>query len=135
MTTPQPREADDGLYFGPCLNPGVGDPVRSLMSGFAHSRKHVSGDKEWFAAQVRGTAPEPPPDGFMIPPGFAEDFRRTIAELFGIPDEMLTGGKPLPPPSWRTRLRRKRDAWRERTARGAYKIIAGYWPDGGEDDW
>jgi hypothetical protein len=32
---------------------------------------------------------------------------------------------PLPPPSWRTRLRWKRDQWRESAARRAYRLIAG----------
>lgn len=40
---------------------------------------------------------------------------------------------PLPPPTWRTRLRRKREAWRERAAKRAYKIIAGYEPPNLED--
>ena len=87
---------------------------------------------DWFTAQVRGTAPEPPPDDFLIPPGFAEDLRKMIAELFGIPGEMLA---PLPPPTRRQRIRRKLGDWRTRAARRAFKIIAEEWPDDGEDDW
>jgi hypothetical protein len=124
------EHAAEPVVARPVVVPG--DPAKPLMSGFAHSREHVNGDKEWFAAQVRGNAPEPPPDGFMIPPGLAEGLRATIAELFGIPDEML---EPLPPPTRRQRIRRKLGDWREQAARRAYKSIAGYWPDNGEDDW
>lgn len=67
---------------------------------------------------------------------------RKLSSVVVVPNELLmaagvipdTRPKP-PPPTWRTRLRWKRDAWRERAARRAYKIIAGDWPGGGEDDW
>lgn len=67
---------------------------------------------------------------------------RKLSSVVVVPNEMLmdagiipdTRPKP-PPPTWRTRLRWKRGEWRERAARRAYKIIAGYWPDNGEDDW
>lgn len=162
------------------------DPVRSLMSGFARSREHITSPEALAAhpagckclhhklaertrditdkirrgeiahglppgysfdftpidyrvagrldltAQVRGTAPEPPPDGFLVPPGLAEDLRKSIAELFGIPGEML---EPGPPPTRRQRIRNKVSGWREQAARRAFKLIAGYWPDGREDDW
>lgn len=69
------------------------------------------------------------------------DARKLSASIV-VPDELLmdyglipdTRPKP-PPPSWRTRLRRKLGDWRERAARRAFKAIAGYWPDNGEDDW
>jgi hypothetical protein len=65
-----------------------------------------------------------------------------LSAVIEVPDELLMDAglipdtrPPLPPPTWRTRLRRKLGAWRERAARRAYKSIAGYWPDNGEDDW
>lgn len=108
------------------------DPVRSLMSGFAHSREHVNGNAEWFAAQVRGNAPEPPADGFMIPPGLSEALHDAIMDAYDLPRDLF---EPGPPPTRRQRIRRKLGAWRERAARRAYKSIAGYWPENGEDDW
>lgn len=85
---------------------------------------------EWFTAQVRGRSPEPPPDGFLVPPGFADDLMAALRQsLF---PAWLDSGEPLPPPSWRTRLRWKRDAWREALARRAYRLLAGYWP---RDEW
>lgn len=86
----------------------------------------------------------PSPDGFLVP-FTSDELLGAVRKLYAYeeaPDELLmdcgvipdTRPKP-PPPSWRTRLRWKRGDWREQTARRAYKVIAGYWPDGGEDDW
>ena len=128
MTEPQDAEAvrasdrahgqglDEDLYFGPCLNPGgEPDPVKSLMSGFARSRQHVNGDTAWFAKQVRGTAPEPPPDEFPVPPGFAEDLRNALMDAYGLPRDLFT--RELPPPTWRTRWLSRWNELREQTAR------------------
>jgi hypothetical protein len=103
------------------------DYITTAMGNGRHGTREA---EKWFPAQVRGTAPEPPDDGFMIPPGFAEDLRATIAELFGVPAGPF---EPGPPPTRRQRLRSKVSDWRERAARRAYKVIAGYWPDNGED--
>jgi hypothetical protein len=67
---------------------------------------------------------------------------RKLSSVIEVPDELLmdaglipdTRPKP-PPPTRRQRIRRKLGDWRERAARRAYRIIAGYWPDNGEDDW
>jgi hypothetical protein len=62
------------------------------------------------------------------------------ASIIEVSDELLMdtgvipdtrGHKPIP---WRRRLRWKTHAWRTRTARRAYKIIDGDWPDNREDD-
>lgn len=99
--------------------------------------------EKWFPEQVRGTAPEPPADGFLIPPGMAEELHaRLISSYIEVPNELLmdfgaipdTRPKP-PPPTWRQKLRSKAEEWREQGARRAYKAIAGYWPSDGEDDW
>jgi hypothetical protein len=65
-----------------------------------------------------------------------------LSAVIQVPDEYLMAiglipdtRPPLPPPTRRQRIRRKRDAWRERAARRAFRSIAGYWPDNGEDDW
>ena len=120
----------DALFFGPYLDPDGQDPAWSLA--YAHTREHVNGGKEWFAKQVRGTAPEPPPDGFMVPPGFAEDLRNAVMDAYGLPRDLFT--RPLPPPTWRTRLRSRWSDLREQTARRAFKVIAGY-EVREEDDW
>lgn len=61
-----------------------------------------------------------------MPPGFAEDLRNAVMGAYGLPRDLFA--RPLPPPTWRTRLRSKVSGWRERLARRAFKIIAGYWP-------
>jgi hypothetical protein len=62
------------------------------------------------------------------------------ASYIEVPDELLMDlgvipdtRPPRPPAPWRHRLRNRVSDWRERAARRAYKVIAGYWPDGGED--
>jgi len=59
-----------------------------------------------------------------------------------VPDELLMDygvipdtRPPLPPAPWRWRIRNRISDWREQAARVAYRIIAGDWPDNGEDDW
>lgn len=90
-------------------------------------------------AWTRRTEPEPTTDGFMVPPGFSEQLAAYFDEHMPATLEWLArptdDDAPEIPPSWRTRLRRKLGAWREQAARRAYRIVAGYWPDNGEDDW
>lgn len=85
-------------------------------------------------------------DGLTIPAGqWAQDAAGTptiikASAVIQVPYELLMDAgvipdtrPPLPPPSWRTRLRRKRDQWREAAARRAFRLIAGYEvPDGNE---
>lgn len=59
-----------------------------------------------------------------------------------VPDELLMAyglipdtRPPLPPTPWRWRAKQQIRAWREQAARAAYRVIAGYWPRDGEDDW
>jgi hypothetical protein len=67
---------------------------------------------------------------------------RKLSAVIQVPDEYLmaiglipdTRPKP-PPPTRRQRLKRRIGTWRNLAARRAYRIIAGYWPDNGEDDW
>lgn len=89
-------------------------------------------DRMDLAAQVRGTAPEPPPDGFMMmPPEITEIFKGWWSDL-----EAAVRDRPKPPPlTRRQRLKRKIGQWRDLAARRAFKVIAGDWPDGGGDDW
>ncbi len=68
-----------------------------------------------------------------MPEALRTDILRTALET-ALAQAGPNAPKP-PPPSWRTRLRNKLSDWRERTARRAYRIIAGDWPDDGEDDW
>lgn len=94
----------------------------------------------WFAAQARGAAPEPPPDGFLVPPGMAGELMRQLREHFAAMDAWYDSQlAPAPPQPWHRRARRalsrKAQAWRGRAARRAYKIIAGDWPDDGQEDW
>lgn len=88
---------------------------------------------------AHGSAPEPTPDGFLVPPGMAEDLMQALRDNFAAADawyeSQVTAAGPIP---WYRRARwalsRKLQAWRDRTARHAYKLIAGYdVPDG--DDW
>lgn len=67
---------------------------------------------------------------------------RKLSVVIEVPDELLMAyglvpdTRPKPPPTpWRWRLRNRISDWREHAARRAYKVIAGYWPDDGEDDW
>lgn len=141
MTGPQDAEAvraGDRAHGLPWFDPAAwGDLMtwHDSLEPFDEGRPAVvSGDSpDWFATQVRGNSPEPPPDGFMLPPHFAEDFRKTVAELFGIPAEALAP-RPVVPPTRRQRLKNRIGMWRNLAARRAYRTIAGYWPDDGEDD-
>jgi hypothetical protein len=89
---------------------------------------------KWFDEQA--------PDGESREAGAEPLIAHKLVSYIEVPNELLmdygvipdTRPKP-PPPSWRTRFRRKREQWREQTARRAFKIIAGYWRDDGEDDW
>ena len=89
-------------------------------------------DRMDLAAQVRGTAPEPPPDGFTVPPGMLEGLRDALMDAYGLPRDFF---EPGPPPTRRQKLRRNLAAWRQNAARRAYRTIAGHWPGDGEDDW
>lgn len=127
----------DSLYFGPCLRPESDDdpykPTRAdsgdwLTDYFA---KMMPAAEQWFEEQDA----EPDDDS-------AEPLIIKAASYIEVSDELLMDygvipdtRPPLPPPSWRTRLRWKRGMWRNLAARRAYKVIAGYWPDNGEDDW
>lgn len=66
---------------------------------------------------------------------------RKLSAVVEVPDELLMAyglipdTRPKPPPTpWRWRIRNGISDWRERTARRAFRVIAGYWPDDGEDD-
>jgi hypothetical protein len=103
-----------GAAHGPADAPGG-----TLSAG---DIRHVM-DKLWNDSVPRSPSAEEA--GFLVPPG--------LAEALGF--SMTREAYPLPPPSWRTRLRWKRDGWREHAARRAFRVIAGYWPHDGEDDW
>ena len=71
---------------------------------------------------------------------------RKVSAVIEVSNELLMDygiipdTRPKPPPlPWRARARRKIAGtvadWREQTARRAYKIIAGEWPDDREGDW
>ena len=75
--------------------------------------------------------------GFLVPEALRTEILRTALETTLAP---FDPNAPKPPPlPWRTRMRGKIEDritdWRVRTARRAYKVIAGDWPDDGEDDW
>lgn len=93
----------------------------------------------WFPEQARGTAPEPTPGGFLVPPGFADQLSSYFDEHMPAALEWLArpidDDAPEIPPTRRQRLRNRITGWRERAARRAYKTIAGDWPDNREDDW
>lgn len=84
-----------------------------------------------------------PVTGRPIAVPMGEQFEaRKFASGIVIPDELLMDAglipdtrPPRPPLPWRWRLRNKIADLRERTAQRAYKIIAGEWPNDGEDDW
>lgn len=87
----------------------------------------------WFAEQARGSSPEPPSGGFMIPPELRSDILATrLSATIMVSDELLSP-RPLPPPTWRSRLRSRWSELREQTARRAFKAIAGY--EVPEEDW
>jgi hypothetical protein len=90
---------------------------------------------DWFTAQVRGTAPEPPPDGFLVPPGLSEALMEQLREHFTAMDAWYEQAGPVKPLPWRWRAKQKLRDWREQAARLAYRAVAGDWPDDGEDDW
>jgi hypothetical protein len=112
----------DSLYFRPCLRPeSDDDPYKLTRAGNGNPLDAA------FSA--------PPEGGFLVPPSLRSDILLTALQgsalLLG-PDEPAGSRKPLP---WRTRMRHRADMWRNLAARRAYKAIAGYWPDNGEDDW
>lgn len=155
----------DGLFPGPCLNPGgdwfdkiipdpeawaaqfaatpvtaaehvvpAGEPLGPDPFGVAPwpATRARAATQPWFPAQVRGTAPEPTPDGFLIPPGLAEDLMETMREHFAAVSAWYDANTP--PLTRRQRIRSRIADWRERAACRAFKLIAGYdVPDGG--DW
>ena len=67
---------------------------------------------------------------FILPPGFKEEFYKTLSELFYVPPEML--GEPVHIP-WYRRLRYRLDDAREELAVRVYKLLAGH--DLPESDW
>jgi hypothetical protein len=81
----------------------------------------------------------------VVPMGEPFSFAMNTSKLsasIAVPNELLMDygvipdtRPPLPPPSWRTRLRWKIGDWRTRAARRAYKIIDGDWPDDEPEDW
>jgi hypothetical protein len=91
---------------------------------------------QWFDEQ------SPEPLGWPVNVDDGKPVIIKAASYIEVPNELLmdygvipdTRPKP-PPPSWRTRFRWKREQWRERAARRAYRIVAGDWPDDREDDW
>ena len=66
----------------------------------------------------------------ILPPGFKEEFYKTVSELFAVPPEML--GEPVHIP-WYRRLRYQLDDAREAFAGWVYKRMAGH--DLPESDW
>ena len=93
---------------------------------------------KWFEDQ----ATEPTPGGFLIPPAMTGQLAGVVkaSGYIEVPDELLMAyglipdtRPPLPPLPWRWRLRNKASDWREQAARRAFRVIAGYWPDDGED--
>lgn len=64
---------------------------------------------------------------------------RKLSAIMVVPDELLMDAgiipdtRPRVPIPWRTRLRYRIDDWRERMARRAYRLIAGYDPPEPED--
>lgn len=123
----------------------TGDQLASAFDKLWHKDWSRIGTREaeaWFTAQVRGTAPEPPPSGFLVPPGLdGEVLMRKLSACIEVSDELLMDYGAIPDtrppyrPPWRTRLRWKTDRWRTRAARRAYKIIDGDWPDDEPEDW
>lgn len=101
--------------------------AKAMCSGRMGTREA----EKWFPGQVRGNAPEPPPDGFLVPQGLTEIFKGWWGDLGAA---ARNRPKP-PPPTRRQRLKSKIEMWRNLAARRAYRIVAGYWPDNGEDDW
>ena len=90
----------------------------------------------WFAAQVRGTAPEPPPDGFLVPPGLAEGLMQQLQEGWAAADAWYDSQRrPVAPPPWHWRAKQKLRGWREQAARLAYRIVGGDWPCDGSDHY
>jgi hypothetical protein len=69
----------------------------------------------------------------MVPPGLAVALRESIMDAFDLPRDLFT--RQVTPPTRRQRLKSKIEMWRNLAARRAYRIVAGYWPDNGEDDW
>lgn len=78
-------------------------------------------------APVAAEEPELAP---LLPEGFVEEFRKTMAELFAVPPELL--GEPIHIP-WYRRLRYRLGDAREAFAGRVYKLMAGH--DLPESDW
>lgn len=89
----------------------------------------------WFDVQAGESEPGPPSGGFMIPPELRSEILATkLSATLLVSDELLHP-RPPRPLTRRQRLTHRTDMWRNLAARRAYKIIAGYWPDAGEDNW
>lgn len=124
------------------------DPVKSPVSGFAASRAHLAPHQP--GCQCGAITCRLARGESFIPPAYRTLEEREAGQLLvtkhatiiNVPGELLMdygvipGTRPKPPPlPWRWRLRNRISDWREHAARSAYRIIAGEWPDGGEDDW
>jgi hypothetical protein len=105
------------------------------MSGF--DRWFADIDTEEWAAQfaavpvVGRAVVVPAGEGLFNEPAVTIEVTDELLMDYGIiPD---TRPPAVPPSRW-TLLRWKLPAWRRQAARRAYRIIAGDWPDDGEDD-
>ena len=103
------------------------DMLTEYFAARADLRLPLFGTEGWFAAQVRGSSPEPPPDGFLVPPGFTEELHaRLISSIIDVPYELINGTpSKYPPPTRRQRFRQWRSNMRERLAERAYELISG----------
>lgn len=103
----------------------------------------VNAMDDWFARNMPDTgrwaadmAAEPVVRRSVVIPEGEPIVIRKIISYIEVPDELLSDVRATPVPlPWRTRLRCAVTDLREQAARGAYRAIAGYWPDSGEDDW
>lgn len=98
------------------------------MSGF--DDYFAKFDTDAWAAQF---AAEPVAGRPAVKPAGEPLSAHKLSSVVCVPNELLMDAgvipdtrPPLPPPTWRTRVRYRIGAWRERAAERAYKIIAGY---------
>ena len=133
----------DDLYFGPHPPNDDGFIVPPAVGHFAEWFEDMMPEAmAWFRDQAENAEPFTGGHPTVVPLGgpFQELSVTRRAAVIDVPDELLMDCGVIPdtrehkPIPWRWRLKWKIQNARTRLAEIAYRVVAGDWPCGGEDE-